>query len=167
MATLAGIWLSTHGHSLYEHLTGEPQPIPLPRARTRLADYRAETLLCGLLYYYPDLARQGAASVGMEAWHIRGRKARAMWEGSPDPAYRLYVLTEYNGAADEVLDRWARLRLQGADASLYEATPDQVAAALAGHIVRLAHARDKLREAEELLKGREIAIQRSRSQVTL
>jgi len=90
-----------------------------------------------------------------------------MWEGSPDPAYRLYVLTEYNGAADEVLDRWAQLRLQGADASLYEATPDQVAAALAGHIVRLAHARDKLREAEELLRGREIAIQRSRSQVTL
>lgn len=167
--TLADVWLATGGHGIYEHLgTVAPRRgrrIPEPRA---MASPRAEDLLCGCLAYYGDYARRGAAAAGLLAHHFTTAKARTMWAGGNDAAYRAYVMAEYDWAADEVLVRWCERKLAGAhDAPLYDADATEIAEALAGHIVRLARTRELLTEAERVLQGTAPVTRRNRSGVTV
>lgn len=165
--TIAEVWLSTCGHGVYEHLgTVVPRPgrrTPEPR---NLRDPRAEALLCGCLAFYGNYARQGAARVGLQGHDFTVTKARTMWAGGSDPAYRAFVMAEYDWAADEVLAQWCERRVAGLEAKLYDAGATEIAEALAGHIVRLAQVRAKLAEAEQLLSGK-TAPQRRRTGVAL
>lgn len=153
--TLAEIWLATGGHGIYEHLGTAPRHrgrrIPEPRG---IMAPRAEDLLCGCLAFYGSYAREGASRAGLQASHFTTAKARSMWAGGNEPAYRAYVMAEYDWAADEVLVQWCERKLAGAhDADLYDATATEVAEALAGHIARLARTRELLVEAERVLQG--------------
>lgn len=166
--TIAEIWLSTGGHGVYEHLGTVPvvrgRRIPPPRA---IASPRAEALLCGCLAFYGEDARAGASRAGLAASYFTTFKARTFWAGNTDPAYRAYVMAEFDWAADEVLAQWCERKVTGAhDADLYDAAVTEVAEALAEHIVRLAQVRDKLVEAERLLQGA-VPIKRLRSGVTI
>lgn len=153
--TIAEVWLSTCGHGVYEHLgTVVPRPgrrTPEPR---NLRDPRAEALLCGCLAFYGNYARQGAARVGLQGHDFTVTKARTMWAGGSDPAYRAFVMAEYDWAAEDVLRQWCQHKVVGThNADLYDATVTEIAEALAGHIVRLARTRELLTEAERVLQG--------------
>jgi hypothetical protein len=166
--TLAELWLSTGGHGVYEHLGTTPvrpgRRIPQPRA---MASPRAEDLLCGCLAFYGAECREGATLAGLKTSDLTTAKARAMWDGSPSPTYRAYVMAEYDWAADELLRQWCERRVAGLEADLYGASAAEIAEALAGHIVRLAQVRDKLIEAERLLQGAVPTQRRQRSGVAV
>jgi hypothetical protein len=157
--TLAELWISTGGHGVYEHLREAPvrphRATPDPQA---LACPRAEHLLCGCLAYYGEYARQGASRTGLTVRHFTNGKARHMWAvADSDRDYRAFVMAEYDWAAEEMLGQWCERRARGQPANLYDAGAAEIAEALAGHVVRLALVREKLIEAEQILKGKDIA----------
>lgn len=168
MRSIAELWLTAAGHSLWEHLSGES--IPWRKAawdRYALSDPRAETLLCGLLYFFPVEARHAGARVGLESWHFRNEDAAAVWRGESRPDYERHARDEYILALDSIVDEEIAWHWQGRQTPYYDAGPEEVALALASRIVRVAEARKHLQDAEKLLKSDAVIVLRARSGVTI
>lgn len=168
MQSLAELWLTAGGHSLLEHLSGTP--LPWRKAvwdRYALSDPRAEALLCGMAYVLPEETRRGAAAAGLEAKHFRNQNARAVWCGESRPVFETYAMDEYGLALGAITEEAVVLHWTGEHTPLHDATPVEVAEALAARIVQLAQARAKLREADALLSGHAERPARRRSGVTL
>ncbi len=150
--TIAELWLTAAGHSLWEHLSGEPMPWRrVVWDKTVLADPRAEALLIGLLLVVPEETRRGAA--GLRDWHFRDERAAAVWRGEKQPAYEAYALDEFGLTQSALVDEQMRLHWNGEATPLHDAGPEEVAAALASRIMQLYEARWHIQQASALLAG--------------
>ena len=164
--SIAELWLTAAGHSLWEHLDGEP--IPWRKAawgKTILSDPRAEALLIGSLLVLPEATRRGAT--GLESWHFRNAHAAAIWRGESQPCYEVHALREFQLALDAVVDEQIALHWNGYRTPHHDASPEQVAEALAGRILRSYQARQLLQEAERLLKDTSAPVSAVRGGVPL
>lgn len=157
MQSITELWLTAGGHSLWEHLSGESIPWrKVAWDRYALSDPRAETLLCGLLYFFPDEARQAGARVGLESWHFRNKDAAAVWRGESRPDYERHTRDEYSLALDAIVDEEIKMHLHGQQTPCHDAGPGAVAEALGSRLVQVHEARTHLQEAERLLRGTEV-----------
>lgn len=150
--TVAELWLTAAGHSLWEHL--EDKPMPWRKAawdRQALSDPRAEALLIGIARYEAEIVREAAAATGLEAKHFRDQDARAVWQGESRPDYEAYAWNEYLLTFEAVLVDQARRWFAGERSEVHQASDIEVAHALADRLVRLYRARELLQEAEGLI----------------
>ena len=164
--SIAELWLTAAGHSLWEHLDGEP--IPWRKAawdKTILSDPRAEALLIGSLLVLPEATRRGA--VGLESWHFRNAHAAAIWRGESQPCYEVHALREFQLALDAVVDEQIVLHWQGQQTPHHDASAEQVAAALAERVLHTYEARQLLQEAERLLRDTTAPVAAARGGVVL
>ena len=150
--TVAELWLTAAGHSLWEHLEGEP--IPWRKAawdRRALSDPRAEALLIGIARYEGAIVREAARDTGLEAKHFQDQDARAVWQGERRPEYEEYAWNEYLLTSEAVLVDQAERWSHGERSELHNASDVEVAYALADRLVRLYQARELLQQAEGLI----------------
>lgn len=149
--TVAELWLTAAGHSLWEHLDGEPMPWrKVAWDKMALSDPRAEALLIGSLLVVPEATRRGA--VALESWHFRNEHAGAVWRGESDPRYEAHALREFQLTLDAVVDEQIALHWSGYPTPHHDASPEEVAAALAGRVLHTYQARQLLQEVERLLR---------------
>lgn len=152
LETVAELWLTAAGHSLWEHLDGEPMPWRKAAwDRRALSDPRAEALLIGIARYEGEVVREAAARTGLEAKHFQDQDARAVWQGERRPEYEEYAWNEYLLTSEAVLIDQAERWSQGERSELHNASDVEVAYALADRLVRLYQARELLQQAEGLI----------------
>lgn len=152
--SLLKLWLTAGGHSLWEHIDG--QPIPWRKAiwdQYALSDPRAEMLLIGFLLILPEETRQ--AAIGLRPRHFRNFDARAIWEGKSRPIYQQHALEELSLTSSAIVNEGLELHLKGERCPYHEAPFEQVVAALSRRLIAIDAARDKMREAEALLADKE------------
>ena len=150
--TVAELWLTAAGHSLWEHLDGKPMPWRKAAwDKHALSDPRAEALLICIARYEAEVVREAARDTGLEAKHFRDQDARAVWQGERRPEYEEYAWNEYLLTSEAVLIDQAERWSQGERSELHNASDVEVAYALADRLVRLYQARELLQQAEGLI----------------
>jgi hypothetical protein len=148
---LASLYLTTAGHSLWQELgVKNANSVPAERTATMWADQRAEAMLLGCLLIEGEPAAEACRRAHLQpAAFTQSRFATAyplaLAGKRVGAALCAYCTGEYIAAFEELCKR-----------GIYHPAPD-VAFALAQRTVKLAGARQRIREADRLLNGYEVA----------
>lgn len=162
----ARLLLTVGGRSLWADLEAQETPPeqrrPLP-ARTQFRDAHCERLLLGVCLAGGKLCTARAYMAGLRKDHFSEPRHRAMWTDLAAWPLTAAGVSERLDLMITYLDAERMANEQQWGAAVHDGTPlptqsfiacDAAAEGLARRIVMLAHVREKLREAEQLLNGR-------------